>query len=322
MRAIRISTLGDASVLELQNIPKPSPKAGEALIRLYAAGVNFSDIYMRIGRRKMQLPFIPGSEGAGIVEAVGTGVTDVKPGDRVAYSMHVGSYAEYSVVPAWQLIPLPDDISFELGAAFPLQGMTAHYVLHDYYRIKPGDTVLVHAAAGGVGLLLVQMLKHMQARVIGTVSTAEKAKIAAAAGADHIINYKESDFVTETLRLTDNKGVDYIADGVGKDTFTKDLDAVRLRGVICLFGSASGPAEPLQPNILQDKSLTICGGRLNNHILTRRELLERSAYIFKGMQEGWLKFKIDHIIPLEQAAHAQQLLESRQTTGKVILKIN
>lgn len=322
MKAIRIDQYGDASVLQLHDIPRPQPKAGEALIRLKAAGLNFIDIYMRMGRRPIPLPFTPGREGAGIVEAVGEGVTEVQPGDRVAYAHALGSYAEYSVVPAERLIPLPPAISFEVGAAFPLQGMTAHYLLHDYYHIKPGDTVLVHAAAGGVGLLLVQMLKHRQARVIGTVSTQEKAEIARAAGADAVILYTQQDFVAETKRLTDGKGADYIIDGVGKDTFTKDLDAVRTRGCICLFGSASGPAEPFAPNALQARSLTVCGGMLDNHIETREALLSRASAVLNDIQAGWLTIKIDHVFPLAQAAEAQRALEGRKTTGKVILKMD
>jgi len=322
MKAIRVNQNGDANVLQLQDMPQPQPGAGEALIRQKTAGVNFADIYMRIGRRPVPVPFTPGLEGAGIVESTGDGVTEVKPGDRVAYAGHLGSYAEFAVVKASQLIPLPDEISFEQAAAFPLQGLTAHYLLHDYYHIKPGDNILVHAAAGGVGLLLVQMLKHIGARVIGTVSTDEKARIAREAGADDVIIYTKQEFVTEVKNLTHGKGADYIIDGVGKDTFTKDLEAARIRGCICLFGSASGPAEPLAPNSLQAKSLIVCGGSLGNHINSREELLMRTQDLFSGMKEGWLKFKIDRVLSLDRAAEAHQLLESRKTSGKVVLKIN
>jgi NADPH2:quinone reductase len=321
MKAIRVSQNGDNSVLKLQDIPTPQPGAGEALIRLKTAGINFADIYMRIGRRPAPLPFTPGLEGAGIVETVGAGVTEVKPGDRVAYAGQLGSYAEYAAVKASQLIPLPDEISFVQAAAFPLQGMTAHYLVHEFYNIKPGDNILVHAAAGGVGLLLVQMLKHMGARVIGTVSTDEKAKIARAAGADEIIIYTRQEFVAEVKNLTNGKGADYIIDGVGRDTFTKDLDAARIRGCICLFGSASGPAEPLAPNSLQAKSLTICGGMLGNFTGNREELLKRSHDVLGGVRDGWLKLNIDRVLSLDQAAEAQRLLENRETSGKVILKI-
>lgn len=323
MKAIRIEQYGDANVLQFQDVSKPTPAPDEALVHLQAAGLNFIDIYMRRGdlRVAVQPPFIPGREGAGIVEAVGVDVTEVKVGDRVAYAGNLGSYAEYNTVKAALLIPLPKEISFEEGAAFPLQGMTAQYLVHEYYDIKANDTVLVHAAAGGVGLLLVQWLKHLGARVIGTVSTEEKAKIAKAAGADDIILYTQQDFVTETKNLTHGKGADYIIDGVGKDTFTKDLEAVRTRGSICLFGSASGPAEPLAPNSLQAKSITISGGSLFNYLSPRAELLKRAHDVLKGMREGWLNIKIDHAYPLEKAAEAQQKLEGRKTMGKVILKI-
>jgi NADPH2:quinone reductase len=217
---------------------------------------------------------------------------------------------------------LPDDITYEQGAACPLQGMTAHYLLHDYYQIKSGDSVLVHAAAGGVGLLLVQWLKHMGARVIGTVSTEEKATIARDAGADEIIFYTKQDFVEEVKKLTHGVGVDYIIDGVGKTTFTQDLEAVRTRGWICIFGSASGLADPLLPNALQAKSITVSGGMLFNHITLRDELLRRSAIVIQAMREGWLKFKIDHVLPLSEAAKAQELLEGRKTSGKVILRMD
>jgi NADPH2:quinone reductase len=322
MKAIRLNKTGEPSVLEIQDIEKPTPKAGEALIQLKAAGLNFIDIYIRKGIYQFGLPLTPGMEGAGVVEAVGEGVSEVKVGDRVAYAGHRGSYAEYTVVKASHLIPLPKKVSFEEGAAFPLQGMTAHYLLHECYRIKPGDNILVHAAAGGVGLLVVQWVKHKGGRVIGTVSTEEKAKIARQAGADEVILYTQQDFVEETKRLTGGNGADYIIDGVGKSTFTKDLDAVRKRGYICIFGSSSGPAEPLSPNLLMTKSVTIWGGSLFNYMGTRKELLGRARSVLKGMNEGWLKLRIDKIFPLEQAAEAHRLLEGRQTTGKVILKIS
>lgn len=324
MKAVRVSEYGKVDVLRIAEVAKPKPNAGEALIQLKTAGLNFIDIHMRLGvpRVSVPLPFIPGREGAGIVEAVGEGVTEVKAGDRVAFTGQVGSYAEYIVVKAAELIPLPDDISFELGAAFPLQGMTAHYLVHEYYRIKPGDNVLVHAAAGGVGLLLVQWLKHMGARVIGTVSTEEKAKIARNAGADDIILYTQQDFVAESLKLTQDKGVDYIIDSVGKTTFSKDLEAIKPLGWITLFGSASGPADPLLPNSLQAKSVTISGGMLFTHISTREKLLRRANDVMNAIREGWLQFKIDKVFPLAEAAEAQHLMESRQTTGKVILEIN
>lgn len=322
MKAIQIKKKGDTSVMEIQNLPKPHPGKGEALVRLKAAGLNFIDIYLREGILPVSLPYTPGLEGAGIVEAVGPDVRTIKVGDRVAYCGTMGSYAEYNLVKASQLIPLPKDISFEQGAAFPLQGMTAHYLVHDFYPITSDTKVLVHAAAGGMGLLLVQWLKHLGATVIGTVSTDEKAKIATEAGADHIILYTKQDFVQETKRLTDGKGINYIIDGVGKTTFTHDLEAVCTRGWICIFGMASGPAEPLLPNALQTKSITVSGGMLTNYLSSHEELMRRANDVLNGMREGWLKLKVDHVFSLDQAQEAHQLLEGRKTTGKVILTID
>ncbi|MFI4963365.1 MAG: quinone oxidoreductase family protein, partial [Legionellales bacterium] len=313
---------GDPKVLQIQEVPQPKPGPGEALIHLKAAGLNYIDIYYRAGILPTPLPYIPGLEGAGIVEAIGEGVVEVKVGDRVAYTGTPGSYAEYNVVKAKQLIPLPDDISFEQGAAFPLQGMTAHYLSHDFYHINPGDYVLVHAAAGGVGLQVVQWLKRMGAHVIGTVSNNEKALLAKEAGAEHTIIYTKQDFVAEVKKLTEDKGVHYIIDGVGKSTFTKNLDAVRTHGWICIFGMSSGPAEPFAPNLLQPKSLTVCGGMLSNHTYPREVLLKRANEVIDAIREGWLQLRVDHVLPLEQAAKAHELLESRQTAGKVILQMN
>lgn len=321
MKAIRITENGDANQLQLQEVPKPTPGADEVLVRLRAIGLNFIDIYMRTGRYKKALPYTPGLEGSGTVEAIGSNVTEIKPGDRVAYTGSIGSYAEFNIVKASQIIPLPDDITFEQGAAFPLQGMTTHYLLHEFYRIKPHDTILIHAAAGGVGLLLVQWAKHLGARVIGTVSTQDKADIAYAAGADHIILYTKQDFVQAVNKLTNDKGVNYIIDGVGKTTFTKDLEAVQKRGHICIFGAASGPAEPLLPNSLQSKSITVSGGSLFNFLDTRIELLERAESVLAAIREGWLKLKIDHVLSLAEAPAAQKLLEGRHTMGKVILTV-
>jgi NADPH2:quinone reductase len=322
MQAIYIVENGGPQVLQLQNRPKPVPKKGEALVKLKRAGLNFIDIYMRMGNPAIPftLPFIPGVEGCGIVEEIGADVSEVKPGDRVAYVGHLGAYAEYSAVPAAWLIPLREEINFDQGGAFPLQGMTSHYLVHEFYPVKPGDNVLVHAAAGGVGLLAVQWLKHLGARVIGTVSTIEKAQIAREAGADEVIIYTEKDFAAETKKLTNGIGADYIIDGVGKSTLAKDLDAVRKRGCICIFGLSSGAPDPIEAHKLQLNSIMLCGGNLMNYLTSREELLRRAEEVMKGIIEGWLKLKINHVFPLNQAGEAQHLLESRQTTGKLLLK--
>ena len=324
MKAIRVTQNGDPSVLQLQEIPQPTAGPGEALVCVHAAGVNYADVYFRNGSARIPIPFpfTLGIEGSGTVEAVGDGVSEVKVGDRVAYAtMDVGSYAEYQVVKAAVLAPLPKEVSFDDGAAAILQGLTAHYLLFEFYPIKRGSTVLVHAAAGGVGLLLVQWLKHLGAVAIGTVSTEEKAKVAREAGADHVIVYTKQDFAEEAKKITNGKGVDYIIDGVGKTTFTKNLDAVRNRGWATVFGMASGPADPLSPNALMTKSITISGGALFNYIVTREELLGRANDLFRAIREGWLKLRIDHAFPLAQAAEAHRLLEGRKTMGKLILAV-
>lgn len=324
MKAMRISQYGDPSVMQIQDIPQPKPEQGEAVVRVHAAGVNYADIYFRNGSARIPIPFpyTLGIEGAGTVEAIGEGVSDVKVGDRVAYATRdIGSYAEYHLVKAMALAPLPKEFSFEDGAAAILQGLTAHYLLHEFYPIERGSTVLVHAAAGGMGLLLVQWLKHMGAVAIGTVSTEEKAKIARQAGADHVILYTSQDFAEEAKKITGGKGVDYIIDGVGKTTFTKNLDAVRNRGWATVYGMASGPADPLSPNALMTKSVTISGGALFNYTVTREELLRRANDLFEGLREGWLKLRIEHSFPLAQASEAHRLLEGRLTTGKLILTI-
>jgi NADPH:quinone reductase len=324
MKAIRVTKYGDTSVLELQDLPQPKPGPGEALIRVHAVGVNYADVYMRNGAARMPVPFpfTPGIEAAGVVESVGAGVVELKSGDRVAHATRdLGSYAEYQVVKVAQLVPLPAELSFEDGAAVILQGLTAHYLLHEFYPIKRGSTVLVHAAAGGMGLLLTQWLKHMGAMAIGTVSTEEKAKIAREAGADHVIVYTKQDFVEGVKAVTDGLGCDYVIDGVGKTTFTKNFDALKNRGWATIFGMASGPADPVPPNSLMTKSLTISGGALFNYAVTRDELLGRARDVFAGLREGWLKLHINRKLPLAQAAEAHRLLESRRTTGKLILTV-
>lgn len=320
VRGFRVEQLGEPDVLRFTDIELPPPGPGQALVRLHAAGVNFLDVGQRKGLYPAKVPFTLGVEASGIVEQVGEGVSSVKPGDRVAYTGGPGSYAEANIVSADQLISLPADFDFIKGAAFPLQGMTAHYLLHEFYKLKKGDTVLIHAAAGGMGLLLVQWAKHLGANVIGTVSTEAKAKIAKEAGADHVILYTQQDFVKEVHRITDNKGAQYIIDGVGKDTFTKNLEAVALHGVITIFGAASGLADPVVPNVLMGKSVTICGGSLFNYLLTREELMMRANAVIKGINEGWLNLRVDHVLPLQDAIKAHELMENRQTVGKIVLK--
>lgn len=323
MKAMRVTKAGDPSVLRLEDLPQPKPGPGEALVRNYAIGVNYADIYMRNGSARVPVPFpfTPGIEGAGTVEVVGKGVTEARPGDRVAYASGPGSYAEYHVVKVALLAPLPGDLSFEQGAAIILQGMTAHYLLHEFYPVSRGSTVLIHAAAGGMGRMLIQWLKHLGATAIGTVSTEEKAKVAREAGADHVILYTQQDFAEECKKFTGGKGVDYVVDGVGKTTFTKNFDALRNRGWATIFGMASGPAEPVVPNSLMMKALTISGGSLYNYMNTREEVIRRASDVFAGVREGWLKIRVYRTLPLAEAAEAHRLLESRATTGKLLLQL-
>lgn len=319
MKAIQMSEYGSPEVLKLQDVQIGKPNKGQALIRLEVAGVNFIDIYQRRGTYPVNFPYVPGLEGAGVVEAIGDNVKNVKIGDRVSYVHTPGSYAEQSLVDAEQLILLPPDLSFEQGAAFPLQGMTAHYLLHEFRKVKPNDVVLIHAAAGGMGLLLVQWAKHLGARVLGTTSTEEKAKIAKEAGADEVILYTKTDFPAEVMRLTNDHGADLIIDGVAKTTFLGDLQAAALRGTIVVYGAASGPADPISPNILMKRSLTVSGGTLFNYILTKEELKMRSQAVIEGIQKGWLKLKIDDVFPLAKTNDAHRKLEERKTIGKVLL---
>ncbi len=320
VKAFQVAHTGGPDVLTFADLELPPPGVGQALVRLHAAGVNYLDVGQRSGLYPTTFPFIPGLEGSGIVEQIGDGVTNVKIGDRVAFTSEPGSYAEAVVVRAAWLIDLPADFDFIQGAGFPLQGMTAHYLLHEFYKLKSGDTILIHAAAGGMGLLLVQWAKHLGARVIGTVSTEEKAKIAREAGADEIILYTKEDFVEASKRMTNGKGPIFIIDGVGKDTFTKNLQAVAQRGHIVIFGAASGIADAVVPNSLMTKSVTISGGSLFNYLLDRDELMRRANEVIAGIQAGWLKMRIDHVLPLTDAAKAHELLENRKTVGKIVLK--
>ena len=320
MKAIRIHEPGGPEVLVYEDVPVPEPRAGEARVKIEASGVNFIDIYHRIGLYPMNRPCILGSEGAGIVDALGEGVSEVKPGDRVAYAMIPGSYAEYAVVPAVKLVPVPDDIDAKSAAGIMLQGMTAHYLSHSTYPLQKGDTALVHAAAGGVGLLLVQVAKLLGAKVIGTVSTQAKADLARRAGADEIIQYTQADFLAEVKRITNGQGVHVVYDSVGATTFEKSLDCLRPRGYLVLFGQSSGPVAAFDPAKLAAKgSLFLTRPSLAHYALTRTELLRRATDLFDWMQAGKLTLRIEKSLPLQDAREAQQLLEKRKTTGKLIL---
>jgi NADPH2:quinone reductase len=306
--------------MELVELPVPEPKANDAAVKVTAAGVNFIDVYHREGRYKVPLPFVPGQEGAGVVTALGADVKSVKKGDRVAWTGLLGGYAEYAAIPADRLVPIPAGVTDQQAAAAMLQGMTAHYLSHDTYPLKRGETALVHAAAGGVGLLLVQMAHHIGARVIGTVSTEEKAKLARDAGADEIILYTKSDFEVETKRLTEGKGVDVVYDSVGKTTFEKGLNILRPRKMMVLFGGSSGAVPPLDPIVLTAKgSLFLTRPSLGNYIATRDELLARSGAVFGMLAAGKLRLRIEHTYPLAEAQRAHRDLEGRKTTGKLLL---
>ena len=317
MHVIQVKETGGPEALQYVEIEKPSPKSGEVLVRLEAIGVNFIDVYHRTGLYKMPLPMIPGSEGAGVVEE--TDVREFKKGDRVAYAMAPGSYAEYAIVPASKLVPIPANVDFKTAAAAMLQGMTAHYLATSTYPLKSGDTALVHAAAGGAGGLLVQIAKIRGARVFGTVSTEEKARIAREAGADEVINYKESDFEAETLRLTGGKGVNVVYDSVGKTTFDKSLNCVRQRGLLALFGQSSGPVPAFDPSRLAKNGIYLTRPSLAHYTADRDELLWRAREVLGWIAEGKLRIRIDRILPLREASRAHQLLESRQTSGKLLL---
>jgi NADPH:quinone reductase len=320
MKAIRIHDHGGPEVLAYEDVPVPEPRAGEARIKIEASGVNFIDIYHRIGLYPINRPCILGSEGAGIVDALGEGVSEVKPGDRVAYAMIPGSYAEYAVVPAAKLVPVPDDIDAKSAAGLMLQGMTAHYLTHSTYPLQKDQSPLVHAAAGGVGLLLVQIAKMLGAKVIGTVSTETKADLARRAGADEIILYTQADFLAEVKRITNGQGVHVVYDSVGASTFEKSLDCLRPRGYLVLFGQSSGAVAPIDPAKLAAKgSLFLTRPSLAHYTLTRAELLRRASDLFDWMQAGKLTLRIEKSLPLQDAREAQQLLEKRKTTGKLIL---
>jgi NADPH:quinone reductase len=320
MKAIQVKQSGGPEVLQLVDLPIPQPKPNEAVVKIAAAGVNFIDVYQREGRYSVPLPFVLGQEGAGTVTSVGPEVKSAKPGDRVAWTGVLGSYADYAAVPGERLVQVPQGVSDQQAAAAMLQGITAHYLSHDTFPLKRGQTALVHAAAGGVGLLLVQMAHHIGARVIATVSSGEKAKLARQAGADEVILYTQVDFETETKRLTGGKGVDVVYDGVGKTTFEKGLNVLRPRGMMVLYGGSSGPVPPFDLIQLSQKgSLYVTRPTIVHYIATTEELRARSSAVFQMIAEGKLKPRIEHTYPLADAATAHRDLEGRKTTGKLLL---
>src|SRR5688572_9160951 len=321
MRAIRVHECGGPEALRYDELPTPSPQAGEALVEIAAAGVNFIDVQHREGRYKgPALPFTLGSEASGTVTAVGAGVTEVAVGDRVAYAMVLGAYAEHAVVPAKRLVKVPAGIDMQTAAAVMLHGLTAHYLTHSTYAIKPGDTALVHAAAGGAGQLITQVARLRGATVYGTVGGEAKAAVARAAGAAAAIDYRTQDFEAEIKTLAKGRGVDVVYDYVGKDTFDKSLNSLRPRGMLALFGFSSGPVPPFDPAVLGAKgSLFLTRPGLNQYIATRDEFVGRSNDLFAWLGAGKLKIKIDRIRPLAEAAEAHRDLEARRTTGKLLL---
>ena len=322
MKAIRIHAHGGAEVLVSEQIPKPSPGPGEALVKVEAAGLNFVEVYFRTGLYKPPagLPFTPGGEGAGTVEAVGAGVKDVKPGDRVASVGFAGSYAEWALAPADKLVLVPQKVTTKQAAAAMLQGMTAHYLAVTITPLTTGDVCVVHAAAGGVGLLLCQIAKRRGARVIGTVSTAEKAALAREAGADDVILYTQEDFAERTMQLTGGKGVRVVFDSVGKTTFDKSVSVLAPRGMMAPFGQSSGPVPPFDPAVLAQRgSLFLTRPSLFHYVATREDLLARAGDVLGWVADGSLKIRVGREIPLERAVEAHRLLEGRQTTGKVLL---
>jgi NADPH2:quinone reductase len=320
MKAVRVHRTGSPEVLSYEELPVPEPKEGEVLVKLEAAGVNYIDTYQRSGLYPIELPATLGQEGAGAVARLGPGVTGFKEGDLVAWTGVLGSYAQYQAVPQERLVPIPGGVTPKQAAAAMLQGMTAHYLARSTYPLKEGDTCLVHAAAGGVGLLLVQIARMCGATVIGTVSTAEKEALAREAGAHHVIRYTETDFAAEVKRVTAGRGVQVVYDSVGRDTFEKSLDCLGLRGMLVLFGQSSGPVPPFDPQILNRKgSLFLTRPSLAHYIATREELLERANDVLTWVKEGRLRLRIHTEYPLSQAAAAHRDLEGRRTSGKLLL---
>ena len=323
MKAIRVHAHGGPEVLRLEDVAVPEPGRGEAVVKVAFSGLNFIDVYYRTGLNKPpHLPFTLGMEASGIVAAVGDGVAEIQIGDRVAWSMVLGTDAEYAVAPAWRLAKLPDAVSFEDGAAVMLQGMTAHYLTHDTFPLKPGDTALVHAAAGGAGYALTQVARLRGATVIATVGSDAKAEIARQAGANEVIVYTRQDFEVEVKRLTGGRGVDVVYDSVGASTFDQSLNCLRARGYMVLFGNSSGPVPPFEPLVLAAKgSLFLTRPGLNKYSATREEILSRTSDMFRWLQSGELRLRIDSVRPLADAARAHQDLEARRTTGKVLFQL-
>jgi NADPH:quinone reductase len=320
MKAIQVQKTGGPEVLTLVDLPVPRPKPNEVVVKIAAAGVNFIDVYFREGRYPAALPFVDGQEAAGTVTEVGTEVKSLKPGDRVAYTGVIGAYAEYAAVPAARLVLVPHSITDQQAAAAMLQGMTAHYLVHSTYPLKRGETALIHAAAGGVGLLLVQMAKALGAHVVATVGSEEKAKLARKAGADDVIIYTQQDFEAETKRFTGGKGVHVVYDGVGKTTFDQGLNLLRPRGYMVLFGGASGPVPPFDPiKLTQKGSLFLTRPSLAQYIASREELDQRANDVLNMIADGKLELHIAHIYKLDHAQQAHRDLEGRKTTGKLLL---
>jgi NADPH:quinone reductase len=320
VKAIRVHATGEPEVMKLEDVPTPAPGRGEALVKIEAVGVNYTDIYTRLGWTKAALPLTPGVEAAGTVQALGPDTAGLKPGDRVAYTGSMGAYAEYAAVPAWRLVKLPAGTDARTAAAAMLQGMTAHYLSHSTYPLKEEDTALLHAAAGGVGLLLVQMAKMRGARVFGTVSTGPKARLAREAGADEVILYTQTDFEAEAKRLTGGRGVQVVYDSVGKATFDKSLNCLAPRGCLVLFGHASGPVPPFDTQVLGQKgSLFLTRPTLANYTATADELNQRAGDVLGWITSGRLRLRIEATFPLAEAAEAHRRLAGRETSGKLLL---
>ena len=322
MYAVQAQRAGGPEVLEYVEVNDPTPGEGEVLVDVKATGMNFIDTYRRSGIYPMQFPHIPGTEGSGVISQVGDGVTNVQVGDRVAWHDSFGSYAQKVVAKPDMLVPVPEDIDFDTAAAILLQGLTAHYLVTDSHRIESGQTALVHAAAGGVGLLLTQLITHMGGTVIGTVSTEEKAQLAREAGAQHVFLYGEGVDIAQTVRdLTDGEGVHVVYDGVGKDTFDASLDSLRVRGSLVVFGGASGQVPPFDVQRLNSAGgIFLSRPSLQWFVRTPEELRERSEVLFTGLKEGWLKFRVGATFPLDKAADAHRAFEGRKPTGKGVLK--